>query len=367
MEQLHCHGCGVLLQSTDPESRGYIPEMKDTGKPLYCKRCFSIRHYNKLTKVDIDDNDFRKMLHTIGETDNLVVTLVDALDFNGTWVNGLERYVNGNPIHVLVNKVDLLPQSLKPVKIEHWIRRRLKAIGIKVAGVQLISAEKKHGIDEAVNEINRLRKGRNVYIVGTTNVGKSTFINALLQSYGEQIADPITTSYFPGTTLDFIEIALDDNTSLFDTPGIIQPGQLTHYLEYTDFKYIIPKKELKAVGFQLKSNQSLYVGSCAQFDIFTEEPISVTTFYNNTIKIHRGKQEKSQEFYEQHKGELLQPIQSPLPENFNHRKRYELRTNHDKTSIYVSGLGWTTIHAKNIDVSVYVPDGVDVYMVEALI
>ena len=32
----------------------------------------------------------------------------------------------------------------------------------------------------------------------------------------------ITTSHFPGTTLDMIDIPLDDDSYMFDTPGIIQ-------------------------------------------------------------------------------------------------------------------------------------------------
>ena len=47
------------------------------------------------------------------------------------------------------------------------------------------------------------------YIVGTTNVGKSTLINKLIeQSVGEK--DVVTTSRFPGTTLDLIDIPLDE-------------------------------------------------------------------------------------------------------------------------------------------------------------
>ena len=66
-----------------------------------------------------------------------------------------------------------------------------------------------------------------MYIVGTTNVGKSTLINKLIEaSVGEK--DVVTTSRFPGTTLDMIDIPLDETSFMYDTPGIIQEHQMTH-------------------------------------------------------------------------------------------------------------------------------------------
>ena len=46
-----------------------------------------------------------------------------------------------------------------------------------------------------------------------------------------------------GTTLDKIEIPLDDDSLLIDTPGIIHRGQMAHYLEAKDLKLVSPKKK----------------------------------------------------------------------------------------------------------------------------
>ena len=57
----------------------------------------------------------------------------------------------------------------------------------------------KHAIKEVIDKIEHYRKGRDVYVVGVTNVGKSTLINAIIQEItGDQ--NVITTSRFPGTT-----------------------------------------------------------------------------------------------------------------------------------------------------------------------
>ena len=56
--------------------------------------------------------------------------------------------------------------------------------------------------------------------------------------------DIITTSHFPGTTLDMIEIPLDDGHALFDTPGIINHHQMAHYVDYGTLKLLCRKKKL---------------------------------------------------------------------------------------------------------------------------
>lgn len=55
--------------------------------------------------------------------------------------------------------------------------------------------------------------------------------------------DIITTSHFPGTTLDTIEIPLDDGSMLVDTPGIINHHQMAHVVTSKTLKAITPKKK----------------------------------------------------------------------------------------------------------------------------
>src|SRR5699024_5506670 len=111
---------------------------------------------------------------------------------------------------------------------------------------------------------------KDVYIVGTTNVGKSTFINRLIKrTTGEN--DIITTSYFPGTTLGFIQIPLDDHTSLIDTPGIVNKQQMAHFMSKNDLKLITPDKELKPKIYQLHSQQTLFIGGLARLDFIKGE------------------------------------------------------------------------------------------------
>src|SRR5699024_4518324 len=148
--------------------------------------------------------------------------------------------------------------------------------------------------------------GQDVYIVGTTNVGKSTFINRLInESVGEK--DVISTSYFPGTTLGFIEISLDDTTSIIDTFGIVNDDQISHYVSYHDMKIITQCKEIKPRGYQLNEKQSLFFGGLARLDFLKGEKQSFVCYFSNRLSIHRTKMEKADELYERHLGDLLSP------------------------------------------------------------
>src|SRR5699024_4154992 len=106
---------------------------------------------------------------------------------------------------------------------------RMHEVGIHPKDVVLTSAKRSACVKELMKVIERERKDRDVYIVGATNVGKSTLINQIINSATES-DDVITTSYFPGTTLGSIEIPLDDGSNIIDTPGIIQHTNLTHFL-----------------------------------------------------------------------------------------------------------------------------------------
>ena len=136
--------------------------------------------------------------------------------------------------------------------------------GMRPVDVVLTSAQNKSAIKDLMEKIEQYRKGRDVYVVGVTNVGKSTLINAIIQEItGDK--DIITTSRFPGTTLDKIEIPLDDGSYIYDTPGIIHRHQMAHYLTAKNLKYVSPKKEIKPKTYQLNPEQTLFLGGLGRF------------------------------------------------------------------------------------------------------
>lgn len=369
MEELKCIGCGATIQTINSKEIGYTPKSsieKMDRQFIYCQRCFKLKHYNEVQDVSLTNDDFLKILQKVGESDALVINIVDIFDFSGSMVAGISRHINGNDILLVGNKVDLLPKSVNKTKLNHWMRRSLKEIGLKPLDVALVSAAKGLGIDELMEMIEKYRKGRDVYIVGCTNVGKSTLVNRIIKRFTEERDDVITTSHFPGTTLDIIEIPLDEKTSIIDTPGIINEHQLAHYVSPKVLKEITPRKEIKAGVYQLNSKQTLFIGGLARMDFVKGERTSFITHFSNALHIHRTKLEKADSLWQTQAGNVLKPI----VETSNGVAAMEKHVYHigkEKTDLVISGLGWITLMGAGQEITVYAPKGVGVLVRPSLI
>ncbi|KOP83522.1 GTPase [Bacillus sp. FJAT-21945] len=365
-EQYSCIGCGVKIQTEDREAIGYAPTSALEKEEVICQRCFRLKHYNEVQDVHLTDDDFLKILNEIGKSDALIVKIVDIFDFNGSWLPGLHRFVGNNKILLVGNKVDLLPKSVKPNKLINWMKQEAKELGLRPEEVFLVSAAKGQFINEVAAAIDEYREGKDVYVVGCTNVGKSTFINRILKEVTGE-GDVITTSHFPGTTLDIIEIPLSDGKALVDTPGIINHHQMAHYVDKRDLKIITPKKEIKPKVYQLNEGQTLFFGGLARFDYLSGGRRSFVCHFSNDINIHRTKLEKADELYSNHAGELLTPPRIEDMETFPELVKHEFTIKEGKTDIVFSGLGWITINDPGAKVAAFVPKGVHALVRKSLI
>ncbi|OJG17606.1 ribosome biogenesis GTPase YqeH [Enterococcus canis] len=331
---------------------------------VYCQRCFRLRHYNEIQDVHLTDDDFLRLLNELGKTDALIVNVVDIFDFNGSLIPGLHRFIGDNPVLLVGNKVDILPKSLKKPRLTQWMRERAHEEGLRPVDVMLTSAHKPHEMTELLEAIEKYREGRDVYVVGVTNVGKSTLINQIIKQTAG-IQDLITTSQFPGTTLDKIEIPLEDGHFLVDTPGIIHRHQMAHYLGKKDLKIIAPHKEIKPKVYQLNPEQTLFLGGLARFDFIQGERSSLIAYVSNDLALHRTKLSNADQFYEKHVGGLLQPPRPEEVADFPKLVRFEFSIK-EKTDIVFAGLGWITVTKPGV-VAGWAPKGVDVIKRKALI
>lgn len=365
-EQYVCIGCGVKIQSEDANALGFAPQSALEKEEIICQRCFRLKHYNEVQDVDLTDDDFLKILNSLGKSDALIVKIVDIFDFNGSWLPGLHRFVGNNKILLVGNKVDLLPKSVKRNKLINWMKQEAKELGLQPDDVFLVSAATGNSISEVTEAIDEYREGKDVYVVGCTNVGKSTFINRILKEVTGE-GDVITTSHFPGTTLDIIEIPLSDGKALVDTPGIINHHQMAHYVDKRDLKIITPKKEIKPKVYQLNEGQTLFFGGLARFDYISGGRRSITCHFSNEINIHRTKLENADELYKNHVGQMLTPPRMEQIETFPELVKHEFTIKEGKMDIVFSGLGWITINDSGAKVAAYVPRGVHVLIRKSLI
>ncbi|MFS0644170.1 ribosome biogenesis GTPase YqeH [Siminovitchia sp. 179-K 8D1 HS] len=362
---MHCVGCGAAIQTAEPGKVGYTPPSALEKEEIICQRCFRLRHYNEVQDVSLNDDDFLHILNELGRTDSLIVNMIDIFDVNGSWLPGLQRFIGNNPIMLIGNKVDLLPKSTNKSKLALWLKKEAKEMGLNPIDVLLVSSAKGFQIREAMEQIEKFRNGKDVYVVGCTNVGKSTFINRIIkETAGEE--NVITTSPVPGTTLDMINIPLEDGKHLVDTPGIINDHQMAHFIGKEDLKAITPKKEIKPRVYQLNERQTLFFGGLARLDYVKGGRRPLVCYLANSLDIHRTKLEKADELYKAHAGELLQPPGKKSLETFPELVRHEFKIKKEKMDIVFSGLGWVTVNEGAV-VAAYAPKGVGVMLRKSLI
>lgn len=117
------------------------------------------------------------------------------------------------------NKVDLLPpdcrgylERVRTTLEDSVLKSGFNPKNIKHVG--LISAKTGYGIEEFITKLHNIWKyNGDVYLIGCTNVGKSTLFNTLLQSdyckiKAVDLVQRATTSLWPGTTLNLLKFPI---------------------------------------------------------------------------------------------------------------------------------------------------------------
>ena len=364
-----CRGCGVKLQMEHPQLPGFVPKQASDKPSSICQRCFRIKHYNESSHAGINPQQFLQIVGQIGQEEALVVHIVDLFDFEGSLISALGRFIGSNPVLLVVNKIDLLPKVTHWNKVRNWVQQQAKQQGIRTVDVVLCSAKDNKGFEQVLQKMVQFRRGKSIYVVGATNVGKSTWINRLIRNYSD-MEQELTTSRYPGTTLDVIHIPLDDGQYVKDTPGIVYPSRLSERVSPKDLALIMPDKPIKPVVYQLKERQSIFFGGMARFDFLEGHPQSFTLYSSNRLKFHRTKLDRADTLYQEHIGTLLQPPTKEDVEALQPWTRHQWKIEGDcPVDIFISGLGWIKINDSTSRpvVSVHVPKGIKVGIRPSLI
>ncbi|XP_059051406.1 nitric oxide-associated protein 1 [Achroia grisella] len=227
VSRVPCGGCGALLHCSDPSIPGYLPSEIFRGrtrnelKAIECQRCHFLKEYNIALDISVQPEEYERLLQSIRYVKSLVLLMVDLLDFPcSIWPGIVDIIGTERPIILVGNKVDLLPGDsigyLKRIKeslITEINKTKLKDANIKYVG--LISAKTGYGVEDLISAMFKewLYKG-DVYLVGCTNVGKSSLFNALLQSdyckvHAVDIVKRATVSRWPGTTLHLLKFPIN--------------------------------------------------------------------------------------------------------------------------------------------------------------
>lgn len=260
-----CIGCGSILQDTDENKDGYVLDINDK----LCQRCFRIRYYNEYKNTIRDNNDYLKILDSINN-DDLVVYVTSLLDIRLDYIDSFKNVI------VVLTKRDILPKSIKDEKLIKYIKSRYNPLEVIV-----VSSVKNYNIDYLFDTLRQYKKN-NIYVVGTTNGGKSTLINKIIKNYSDNDV-VITSSMYPSTTLDKIEINIL-GLNIIDTPGLINNGSIVNYIDNNILKKITIKKEIKPKTYQLNGKGSILIEDLIRLDYDTKGT-SMTIYVNNLVNI----------------------------------------------------------------------------------
>ena len=276
MENKYCKGCGIKLQDKSILEEGYTTTIEND----LCQRCFKMRNYGEYQSVVKNNDEYISILKSINNTSDLVLYVVDILNIEQD-LKKIREFMTNDMILVL-NKRDALPRSVKDEKIISYI----KNLGMDFKEIIIISANKNYNIDYLLNRIKYYQTTKNVYVIGTTNSGKSTLINTLLKNYSDN-KEELTMSAMPSTTLNKVSIQLNDYLNLIDTPGVIDDGSLINYVDTSILKKLVPKKEIKPKTYQIKPGECLIIEDLIRIDLNEGNRNSFTLYISNSLKVKK--------------------------------------------------------------------------------
>ncbi|WP_338973121.1 ribosome biogenesis GTPase YqeH [Spiroplasma endosymbiont of Panorpa germanica] len=368
-----CIGCGHFLHVEDSKKPGYVKDIKIQD---YCLRCFKIKYYNSLVEQEINDKDFIEILDNINKESKKIryYYVIDIFDLPGSRITWLESLIASKEVVIVINKIDLMPKSVKREKILTYIKNLFSGTALKDSKIILSSSLKPAYVEELFNEIKKVDYDQ--YVVGISNAGKSSLINAMLKS-NNQISS-IVASRYVNTTLDRIKIEFNEKNTIFDTPGLVKHHHIANATPTTYWDFFFFTKEIYQKTYQLEAGQTIFYGGIAWIT-FQEgiNPLNnhrsrnATNFHfyvNRNLPLHRTKALNAQNYFRKNR-HYLAPRLSDNDAEFE-TKEFKF-TNSENVDLHISGLGWVNFKTyPGLKISITVPKtnmGVKIHLLPALI
>jgi len=225
-------------------------------------------------------------------------------------------------VYIVVNKLDILPDdSVNYLKLKTWISTQIRNLDeyfkdFDNSNLFLVSSITGEGVKAFLRRfeekaLDEKKEGWNdrIYVMGNSNVGKSSFLNQVraqskkfsAKTYKDPFDikinktikyDPnkdtknlqgkfnqLTVSVMPGTTLKPQKVEKIANAyKFYDTPGLPIYSQVTTHIEDSNYlQHILPTKMPMQNFLEAQTGNSIWIGGLCRVDIVQS---SSTIFVN---------------------------------------------------------------------------------------
>lgn len=287
-----CYGCGALLQTLNRYEAGYVSPSRANSNENLCDRCYKLRHPNG-DNFQTVNKDFTALIKTAIGEDALICYIIDAFFWKGSLSLGLNKLLQGGRVVVILNKIDILPDSISKEEIKEYVDADLKKNNIHPISYIYTSINDMKSIQALMSNLDTLRKGKDIYFIGTSRVGKSALINEFLKFYDNHTGRTITKENFGENDLSLTAIPLDEDTTLYDTPGVFESTTMVNQIERKALKYVVPRNKVIENSLSLKEGESLLLGGLAIIDYKSGNKADWKMYFSKDISVKKVKTTKA--------------------------------------------------------------------------
>lgn len=399
-----CYGCGAELQTEFKFMAGYVEPERYAEKKLHkqlretlCARCRSLAHGEILPAVAegrlkeaggasfATPDELRAQLTHLRERTALVVLLADLTDVSATLMPRVRDLVGGNPLLLVGTKLDLLPSGTSADAVHRWLEEYATA-RLNVVGVRLLSSRTGAGVRAAARTIVAERGGRDVYLVGAANVGKSKFLAALIDELAAggggrpEKRLPLASST-PGTTLRVIPFdVFSGGSKLYDTPGVHLAHRMPAQLTPAELAAVAPRRAIRPFtpAEPAVAGTSYFLGGLARIDVVAAPPSMRLSFCAFGLRVHTVPTAEAEAAHAANAGAEWTP---PLDRDsaaelgaltLRRTVELELTPMAQAADLAISGLGWVSVGALaslrrgdgalQATLDVWLPKGVELFV-----